>query len=473
MAVRSEEKAGALRELARQAISRAAGAPLVAGNRVRILKDAAENYPAWMEALQNARQRIYFESYIIQNDEIGRQFRDVLREKAAAGVRVKLLFDWLGCFSTPHRFFSALQEAGAEVRAFNPLRWDSPFGWVSRDHRKMIAVDGEVGYVTGLCVSSKWLGNPARRIEPWRDTGVEVRGPAVADIESAFAEVWDVSGEPLRPDEVTNRDAISPAGNVMMRVVSTVPNTGGLYRMDQFIAAIAQHHLWLTDAYFVGIAPYVQALCAAAQDGVDVRLLVPGGSDIPILRPISTAGYRPLLEAGVRVFEWNGSMLHAKTAVADGKWARVGSTNLNIASWTGNYELDVSVEDEGFAQEMEEMYLRDLDHATEIVLRERNRVRKVSTPPQAEPRSLRRGASAGRAAASALRITNTVGAAITNKRVLGPAEGKIMVAAGVLLLALSICSFLWPPILAYPLALSGLWLGVSLFVKAVMLRKTK
>ena len=144
-----------------------------------------------------------------------------------------------------------------------------------------------------------------------------------------------------------------PAGEVDLRVVATVPNTAGLYRLDQLIAAMARRSLWITDAYFVGVAPYVQALSAAARDGVDVRLLVPGTSDIPAVAAVSRAGYRPLLEAGVRVFEWNGSMLHAKTAVADGRWARVGSSNLNLSSWIGNCELDIAIEDQAFARGME------------------------------------------------------------------------------------------------------------------------
>lgn len=456
------------------AISRAAGAPLVPGNRVRILRDAGENYPAWLTAIGNARKHIHFESYIIQNDSTGRMFIDALAERAAAGVKVRLLHDWMGCFSTPRSLFRPLEQAGGEVRTFNPPRWDSPFGWMSRDHRKMAAVDGVVGFVTGLCVSSKWVGNPDKGLEPWRDTGVEVHGPAVADIEAAFAEVWDVCGTRLPAAEVPVRETIASAGNIMMRVVSTIPNTAGLYRLDQFVAAIAKHRLWLTDAYFVGVAPYVQALRSAAQDGVDVRLLVPGGSDIPILRPVSTAGYRPLLEAGVRVFEWNGPMLHAKTAVADGRWARVGSTNLNIASWVGNYELDVSVDDESFGHEMEEMYLQDLERSTEIVLMARYRVRKAPTEEKPAQRIRgRRGASAGRAAASALRITNTVGAAITNRRVLGRAEAKTMVAAALLLLALSILSLLWPWVLAFPFAIVGLWFALSLLARAWALRKKK
>ncbi len=146
-----------------------------------------------------------------------------------------------------------------------------------------------------------------------------------------------------------------------------------MMRLDTLVASLARERLWITDAYFVGVPGHVQALTAAAADGVDVRLLVPGGSDLPLVRSFSRATYRGLLEGGVRVFEWNGSMLHAKTAVADGLWARVGSTNLNLQSWLGNWELDVAVEDAPFAAAMEAMYQADLENATEVVLPTRHR----------------------------------------------------------------------------------------------------
>ena len=246
-----------------------------------------------------------------------------------------------------------------------------------------------------------------------------------------------------------------------MRILGSVAATAGLYRLEQLIAALAQKTLWLTDAYFVGTTSYVQALRGAAMDGVDVRLLVPGSSgDLTFLRPISRAGYRPLLEAGVRVFEWNGSMLHAKTAVADGRWSRVGSSNLNIASWLGNWELDVAVEDIAFANEMEQMYLQDLDGATEIVLSERNRVRPVtktgSSGPESHP-SFRNNAgsggsgSASRLTAGAIRVSNTVGAAITSRLVLGAAEAKIMMSGGIILITLAVLAALQPLLLVVPL----------------------
>ncbi|HXH04623.1 MAG TPA: phospholipase D-like domain-containing protein, partial [Candidatus Competibacteraceae bacterium] len=371
------------RLLAEQAFSRAAGAPLLSGNSVTLLRDATQNYPRWLEAIGAARERICFENYIIQPDAVGQQFAAALAEKARSGVRVRLIYDWLGSLSLGSRaFWRRLTEAGVEVRCFNPPRLDSPLGWVSREHRKSIAIDGRVGFVSGICISRRWLGSGG---EPWRDTGLEIRGPAVADIERAFAEVWALLGPPIPAAELARRDgAEQNAGGVDLRVVATAPSSAGLFRLDQLIAALARKRLWLADAYFVGASTYVQALCAAATDGVDVRLLVPGTSDLPLLTPLSRAGYRPLLEAGIRVFEWNGPMMHAKTAVADGRWARVGSSNLNIASWIGNYELDVTVENEAFAREMEHMYLEDLERSTEVVLQQRRPRRALSAvPPRA------------------------------------------------------------------------------------------
>jgi cardiolipin synthase len=246
------------------------------------------------------------------------------------------------------------------------------------------------------------------------------------------------------------------------------------------VASVARKSLWLTDAYFVATAAYTQALRAAAIDGVDVRLLVPGASDIPAISPLSRAGYRPLLEAGVRVFEWNGTMLHAKTAVADGTWARVGSTNLNLVSWMSNYELDVAIEDAGFAQAMATQYEKDLSRATEIVLTPRNRVRP--TEPRAtvareagEPVAKRaRSGSAGRAAAGAVSVGSALGAALTNRRALGPAEAGLLGTMASIMFAIVVVAALWPRVIAWPLAFIGAWLAMSWLLKSwSLLRRAK
>lgn len=458
-----------LRILAEQAFSRAAGAPLVGGNSVRVLKDADENFPAWLDAIRGAQRTIFFEHYIVADDDIGREFVAALTERAQAGVRVYALHDWFGDLGVARSgLWRPLVQAGGHVRCFNPLRLDSPFGWLTRDHRKLIAVDGKVAFVGGLCVSRKWVGDSARGVEAWRDTGIELRGPAVADMEDAFAQVWNATGRPLDPSETTEAAAIAREGDVTLRVLATVPSMAGLYRLDQLIAAMARQTLWLTDAYFLGVAPYVQALRAAALDGVDVRLLVPGTSDVPWVSRVSRAGYRSLLEAGIRVFEWNGPMMHAKTAVADSRWARVGSTNLNLASWIGNYELDVAIEDMGIAQAMAEMYEDDLDNATEVVLDSRRRVRIAR-----KGRRLPRGGSgsAARAAAGALRLGHTVGAAITNRRILGRTEAGTMAWVGAALIGLTMVGILWPIVLAVPIVLLSGWIGIALLARAYELKR--
>jgi cardiolipin synthase len=448
-----------------QAFSRAAGVRRVGGNRVSLLRDAAENYPAWLEAIAGAEQYVHFESYIIRDDASGRLFADALTAKARSGVPVRLLYDWMGAVGkTPARFWADLRRGGVEVRCFNPLRLGSPLGWVHRDHRKSLVVDGTVGFVTGLCVGDAWVGDPARGVAGWRDTGIGVRGPAVAEIARAFARVWSVAGSPLAGEGEAAAELPPPAGEVAMRIVASEPARGGLLRVDELVAAAARETLWLSDAYFAGLPSYVQALRAAALDGVDIRLLVPGGTDIPVLRPLSRAGYRPLLEAGVRVFEWNGPMMHAKTAVADGRWARVGSTNLNVASWLGNYELDALVEDVPFAQLMMQQYEADLTNTTEVLLQGGRKVRRAHRSP--------RGAgSAGRATAGALRLGNTVTAAVAGHRVLARAEARIVAVLGGVLLAGAGLVFRWPRLLAWPLALLLVWLGSALLARAWRLRR--
>ncbi len=461
-----------VRALADQAFSRAAGAPLVEGNDVRLLKDARENYPAWLNAIGSAKRHVHFESFIIHEDDTGRKFGDALIGKAREGVPVRIIYDWVGGLGkVSRRFWNQLRAGGVEVRCYNPPRLDSPLGWLSRDHRKMLSVDGRVGYVTGLCVGRMWEGVPEKKIEPWRDTGIEVRGPALADVEQAFAQVWAMTGEPIPEGDLPPRDEIPRAGDISLRIVASVPATAGLFRLDQLVAALARKRLWLTDAYYAGTTPYVQALRAAAKDGVDVRLLVPNATDIPLLKPLSRAGYRPLLEAGVRVFEWNGTMLHSKTAVADGHWARVGSTNLNIASWLGNCELDAVVEDESFARAMEEMYLEDLTNATEVVLDAKRKVCVPGAPPYLRPVMSGGGGSAGRAAAAAVRLGNTVGAAFTGRRVLGPVESRLTAAAGALFLLIAALFAFFPRLLAYPLFIVFAWLGVALLLRGYKLRR--
>lgn len=475
-----------------RAFERAAGAPLIHGNAIRVLRDAAENYPAWLEAIGRARRLIRFEQYIIRDDAVGRRFMAALAERAAAGVRVELIADWFGCLGAAGPgFWRSVRASGVQLVIANRPRPVQPFAWVRRDHRKAIIVDDEVAFVSGLCLATAWEGDPARGTDPWRDTGVEVRGPAVAAVARTFDAQWRrLRGSP-RPATLADPDrwvAGTVAGDVPVRVVASAPRSTELFRLDLLVAGAAHERLWLTDAYFVGTAPYVQALRAAARDDVDVRLLVPGAGDISWLRPLSRAGYRPLLEAGVRVFEWNGAMLHAKTAVADRRWGRVGSTNLNLASLVGNWELDIAVEHEGIADELAAHFEHDLENATEIVLGGGMLRRAHARPAPLAPAATsgmgtspaerlrlaeRARASAGRAAVGALRFGRAVGAALLERRVLGAAEARVEGTIAIVAIVVAVVAALWPRVLAWPLAVFGAWIGVAAAVRAWLLRRRR
>lgn len=449
--------------LADQAFSRTAGAPLVGGNAVRLLKDGKENYDAWLESIRSARHWIHFETYILHDDRIGKVFAEALCERARAGVKVRLLVDWLGSLlKSGPGFWRTFAKAGVDARSFGYPTIDSPLGWVSRDHRKSLVVDGRVAFVSGLCVGDEWLADPRTGREGQRDTGVMIEGPAVADVEAAFAEAWSTTGERVPVTELPSPLSIAPCGEVALRVIPTMPATAGVFKLDQLVASLARETLWVTDAYFVGVSAYIRALIAAARDGVDVRLLVPGTVDVIGVGAMSRAGFRALLDGGVRIFEWNGSMIHAKTAVADGKWARVGSSNLNITSWFGNWELDVAIEDERFGTQMMEMYEHDLENSTEVVLQSRKlwTVERRKTPRIEEWKA--RGRSTGRAAAAgAIRMGRTLGAALTRRREVGPAEAINLFWTSLLFLGLGVLAFAVPKAISVPFAVLTIWWAVA------------
>jgi cardiolipin synthase A/B len=448
-----------------ESFDRVTGAELLTGNEVKLLKDAADNYPAWLAAIDGAKERIFFESYIIHEDAQGRIFADALIKKAKEGVKVKLIYDWLGGFGkTSRKFWRQLREGGVEVRCYNPPKLTDPLLVLVRDHRKCLIVDGRVAFVTGLCVGQDWIGRPEKSMPPWRDTGVEIRGAAVAAVERAFANIWATMGPALEKNLLTSHRDAAPAGNVALRVVEGVPASSHIYRIDQILAAGARATMWITDAYFVGVPSYLQSIKDAATDGVDVRILVPQSTDIGLIRDTTRSTYRALLEAGVRVFEWNGSMVHAKTAVFDGRFSRVGSTNLNIASWFGNYELDVLVEDTDFGRQMQEMFLEDLQNSTEIVLADTH-------SPKRKPRRQRmRGKGAGsvrKATASAINAATSLGAIITKQAPLGAAEAKLLFLAGAALLVIALLLIFFPRIASIPLVIILLLLALPTLLKAL------
>lgn len=440
-----------------RALTRVSDAPLRHGNELVLLRDGPATYGDWLEAISRAQRWVHLENYIFKSDGIGRRFAEILAEKAASGIPVRVLCDWFGCLDVPGSFWRTLRRAGVDVRIVNPPQLAKPGAVINRDHRKLVVVDGIYGSLGGVCIADPWMErSPVTRL-PYRDTAVRVTGPAVADLERAFAGVWRLNGPTLPPDEQPALRSATHTGDVAARVIIQEPGRMRMLRVLQVVLAGVERRIWIADAYFLAAPILREALIAAARDGVDVRILLPATNDLPWIGALSRYGYRPLLEAGVRIWEYAGLMMHAKTSVADGWWARIGSTNLNISGLETNWEIDLVAEDRGFAQEMEAMYEEDLGNAREIRLHGLLRQRPQPTRPESRSEQIaRRQRQVGpvRAEVTAVRIGAAIQAAgsdtlLRHERTLtGFASGALVV------LALLFARF--PRFLAWPLsALTG------------------
>jgi cardiolipin synthase len=444
-----------------RALARASDAPLREGNRLALLKDGPRTYDDWLAEISGAKRWVHLENYIFRADEVGYRFAEALCEKAAEGVRVRVLYDWFGCLDTPRAFWRRLREAGVEVRVVNPPTLGTPLGVVRRDHRKLLGVDGTYASTGGVCISEGWLVRSPETGWPYRDTAVSVRGPAVADLERAFAGAWDETGEPLPEEERSDAAEISPAGEEAVRTIIQEPRKMRTLRMLQLLTAGVERRLWITDAYFLSMAILTQSLMSTARDGVDVRVLVPSTNDLPWIGALSRTGYRQFLEAGVRIFEYGGPMIHAKTVVADGWWSKIGSTNLNISSLAANWEVDLVAEDRRFGAKMEEMFEEDLAHAREVRLLgtgRRPRVRPERPNDTADHRA-RRGVVGSGSGGSAV-ATRVGSVALQNSSApIDTYERALAAGVSVTLLGTSLLAARFPRLVAWPLAAAGGLLG--------------
>ena len=463
-------------------IERATGAPTICGNELRLQFEGPNTFSAWLEAIEAAEKFVYFENYLLRDDEVGREFRDALVAKAKQGVPVYLIHDWLGCWATPRSYWRPFLKAGVRVRAFNrpAIRLGDPFGAMQRDHRKLVVADGTLAYVGGLCVGLEWAGTPTAA--PWRDTGVEIRGPAARAAALAFERLWGQIDEPIQLAEKT--PPMPAEGGTPVWLIEGEPGRARVYRTLHLTASRAAESIWITDAYFVAPRPLSEALAAAAQQGVDVRILVPAHNNWPIVGSMSRGGYRFLLENGVRIFEWQGPMIHAKTSVVDGTWCRVGSSNLNSASLMGNWELDVGVLDASLGRQLAGLFLADLASSVEIVLPGRAAVRVgavsseagISTesldPQEPLPRRLEHnirtlGQSPGRLTlASIVRAREAFGGALAGDRPLGREDRTVLGMVSVALLVVAVISALVPSLVGWLIVVSTGWFGLTTGVRA-------
>ena len=438
------------------AINRAAGGRPIPGNRLGLLIDGPEAYRAMLDLIAGATRWIHFENYIIRSDAEGWRFAEALAARAREGLPVRVLYDAVGSMFTARKFWRFLRAAGAEVRIFHPLRPLHIVTNFARDHRKLVVADGAGAVVGGLCIGREWTGD-GDAVLPWRDTAVRVSGPGAAVLDQAFARTWAVAGAPLPAQEQAGR--VAPDGEGEVRVIVGEPGRERAFRVIELLAAGSMERLWITDAYMVAPPRLFQALRDAARDGVDVRMLVPGSSDLPLIRNLSRIGYRDLLRSGVRIYEWDGPMLHAKTVVADGRWVRIGSSNLNPSSLIGNYELDVLIEDEALADAMERQFRLDIGRSREVRRRPLRGPRRISEAlptaltresPEVDPGRYRRTRRDTRHRAAL--VLRTI-ASNARRSVFLPLTG-IFVALGLLFFAL-------PRQTAYVFGVICAWLAIS------------
>jgi cardiolipin synthase len=358
---------------------RIAAADVSSGNHVELLHDGPRTYEAMIAAIVAARESVALESYIFRSDETGQRFAGVLVDAVARGVAVRVLTDWIGMRGISSSFVANLRHAGVELRVFNTPGFRAWLGLVPRDHRKLLVVDGGLGITGGVGIGDEWMGKTSRHRGHWRDTAVRIEGPAARDMQTAFETMWQRSQK--RERRGSHRITTSIARGALLDPATAAPALVGIvegepFRMRiaralQMQAISAERSIWIANAYFVPSWSEIEALMGAARDGVDVRLLVPQRNDHPWVTLLTRRYYRRLLTNGVRIWEFKGAMMHAKTSVVDGRWVRVGSTDFNPLGVAINYELDAVIEDPALGAQAEAMFLADLERSKEITMRSR------------------------------------------------------------------------------------------------------
>jgi cardiolipin synthase len=356
---------------------RIAAADVSSGNRVALLRDGPATFAAMIGLIDGASISVALESYIFRSDAVGQEVSDALLRAAARGVHVRLLLDWIGARGTSRKFIKQILRGGVEIAVFNPPGLHRWLGLVPRDHRKLLVVDSAVGITGGVGVGREWTtGIQKLHRSRWRDTSVRIDGPAARDMVQAFDHMWRrTEGHERRGSHrFLRRPArgahLDPATDqpALVGIVEGEPLRLRVSRALQIQAISAKRSIWIATAYFTPSPSEVEALNGAARDGVDVRVLLPSRNDHPWVSLLARRYYRRLLTNGVRIWEWQGEMMHAKTSVIDGRWVRVGSTDFNPLGVAINYELDAVIEDAVLGEQAEQMFLADLDGSREVIM---------------------------------------------------------------------------------------------------------
>lgn len=350
--------------------------PLVLGNKVTLLENGTKTYNAMLEAIHSARNSINLQMYIISPGPVGQMFADALIERQRHGVQVNIIYDSLGSISTPESYFDRLRRNGIAVLQYRPLDpFEAKLPWTltHRNHRKLLVVDGHVAFTGGINISEVYASgvHSSEKREPpqyWRDTDVVIEGPVVAQFQHLFIDEWRYQkGPALSPRDYFPK--LGFQGTDIVRVIASVPERFNLIYLTLISAVVnAETNIYITDAYFAPDRQFLHALEHAARRGVDVRLLLPSGSDEPMIAAAQRSHYQALLESGVKIYEWQGKMLHAKTATIDGVWSTVGTSNLDWWSIARNNELNAVILSHSFGDKMNLMFRNDMENSSEIDL---------------------------------------------------------------------------------------------------------
>jgi cardiolipin synthase len=350
--------------------------PLTLGNKVTLLQDGTATYAAMFATIALAQDHINLESYIIEDDAIGHEFATLLLQTQARGVQVNLIYDSVGGINTPRAFYERLIQAGIAVLEFNPVNPMLARGpWMvnNRDHRKLLIIDGHTVFLGGINISSVYAsGSSIRRANTpdtvaWRDTDLKIEGPVVAEFQAMFLQTWQKQhGQALAPKAYF--PPLVAQGKEIVRAIGSTPDDPYSLIYLTLISAIgnAEKQVYLTNAYFVPDPQLLAALGNAAARGVDVKLILPSHTDSALVFHAGRAHYAGLLEGGVKIFELKGALLHSKTAVIDGVWSTVGSTNLDWRSFLDNDEVNAVILGPEFAMQMLAMFQKDLDASQAI-----------------------------------------------------------------------------------------------------------
>ena len=347
-------------------------APVTSGNRIDVLLNGDETFPVMLDEIRKAKSSITFAQYLYENGSIARELAQAFADRCRAGVKTTILLDSHGSGKVPSEIIATMKDAGCNVEYFRRVDAEGIiFPWKLlrynyRSHRRVLVIDGRVGFTGGYGISEAWTGN-GRMPEHWRDTNVRIEGPVVKFLQTAFAESWlEATGIAIGGDDYFPH--LEPKGNLSAQVVKSSPTGGSFQNYMLFLLSInaAKTSVLITNPYFIPDEVMTNALLKAVERGVRVVVLVPGKSDSRFTYTASRSQYGKLLLGGVKVFEYQASLMHAKTIVADGVWATIGSTNFDNRSFALNQEINLTVYDKGTAQKLEKIFSDDLTYSKEI-----------------------------------------------------------------------------------------------------------